>query len=124
MEAVVDENFARHSSLFAPAWTPEGLERGGWQALLARLVRELSWGGQPRIELVDSNHGGVGELALRHHHDGRDLDLAAAAEVLKSIAMLWGRRVWLHTEEEGQTRCLVSDGREVRLEGSASTAVA
>lgn len=118
VEEVVDEEFARRSSLFAPAWTPEGLEHGGWQVMKARLVRDLSFGAQPRIELVDTNHGGAGELMLRHHHDGRDLELAAAAEVLKGIAALWGRRAWLATEEEGQARTFVSDGREVRLEAA------
>ena len=41
------------------------------------LVRQVLLS-RPQIELVDDDHAGRGELILRHHHDGRDLQLSHA----------------------------------------------
>jgi stage V sporulation protein R len=120
VDELVDEEFAARHPLFAPAFTSEEQAQGGWKALKDRIVRNLAWAGTPRIELVDENHKGAGELLLQHHHDGRDLELAAAAEVLRNIAGLWQRRVHLATQEQGQPRVLSSDGAQVRVESDAA----
>jgi stage V sporulation protein R len=73
---------------------------------------DLAWGGLPRIELVDEDFEHRGELLLVHHHDGRDLQFAHAAETLKNLAILWGSPVNLLTKEEGAGRRLASNGRE------------
>ncbi len=90
------------------------LERD-WRTVKEKLLQEFSWAGLPRIELVDDDHEGRGELTLEHHHDGRDLELAAAGETLKTLAQLWRKPVHLFTLEEGAARHLTSDGKEVRL---------
>ena len=78
-----------------------------------RLLQGLSWGGTPRIELLDDDHEGRGELLLRHHFEGRELDLAEAGEVLKNLARLWRRPAHLLTTDRGQTRLVSSDGEEI-----------
>ena len=119
LDAIADEEFAEHSSLFvygknSRTGRTEVIERD-WKTVKEKLLQELSWGGLPRIELVEDDHEGRGELALQHHHDGRDLELAAAGETLKSLAQLWKKPVHLFTLEEGAPRHLSSDGKEVRL---------
>ncbi len=119
LDAIADEEFAAQSDLFlygrnARTGRTEVLERD-WKSVKEKLLQELSWAGLPRIELVDDDHQGRGELVLEHRHDGRDLELAAAGEVLKQLAQLWKKPVHLYTQEEGAGRHLSSDGSEVRL---------
>jgi stage V sporulation protein R len=85
-----------------------------WQAVKARVLRDLSWGGLPQIELVGVDAKGEGELVLVHHHDGRDLQLGQTGETLKNVASIWSAPVHLYTLEEGQGRLLVADEDEVR----------
>ena len=59
-------------------------------------------------------HEGRGELLLRHHFEGRELDLSEAGEVLKHLARLWRRPVHLLTTEREQTRLVTSDGEELQ----------
>jgi stage V sporulation protein R len=103
----------------------EVLDRG-WQQVKEKLLQELAWGGLPQIELVDDDCEGRGELLLRHHHDGRDLQLAHAGETLEHVARVWRKPVHLLTQEEGSGRKLTSDGRgfqstEFQLEGAGKT---
>ena len=66
-----------------------------------RLLESLAWGGQPRIRLASVE---AGELVLEHLHDGRDLKLDEAGEMLRTIELLWKRGVELRTEEKGGGR--------------------
>jgi stage V sporulation protein R len=124
LDELADEEFAQKSSLFvfgrnSRTGRTEVLERD-WKTVKEKLLQEFSWAGLPRIELVDDDHEGRGELALQHHHDGRDLELAAAGETLKTLAQLWRKPVHLYTLEEGAARHLSSDGKEVRLSEPAA----
>jgi stage V sporulation protein R len=119
LDELADEEFAAKSSLFvygrnSRTGRTEVLERD-WKTVKEKLLQEFSWAGLPRIELVDDDHEGRGELVLEHHHDGRDLELAAAGETLKTLAQLWKKPAHLFTLEEGAARHLTSDGKEVRL---------
>jgi len=119
LDELADEEFAEKSGLFvygrnSRTGRTEVLERD-WRAVKEKLLQEFSWAGLPRIELADDNHEGRGELVLQHQHDGRDLELAAAGETLKTLAQLWKKPVHLFTLEEGAGRHLTSDGKDVRL---------
>ena len=69
-----------------------------------RLLSELAWGGQPRIELVEVDRDR--QLLLAHRHDGRDLNLGRAGETLARIEALWRAPVLLDTQEKGVARRL------------------
>ena len=119
LDELADEEFAEKSSLFvygknSRTGRTEVVERD-WKVVKEKLLQEFSWAGLPRIELVEDDHEGRGELVLQHHHDGRDLELAAAGETLKTLAQLWKKPVHLYTQEEGAPRHLSSNGKEVRL---------
>ncbi len=118
VDEIVDEDFVARNALFlfgknGRTGRTEVVDRDA-RAVKERLLQDLSWGGLPQIELVDDDHGGRGELVLRHHHDGRDLQLAHAAETLKSLSKLWGTSVHIETREEAAVRWISSDGREIR----------
>jgi stage V sporulation protein R len=116
IDDVVDEEFAIQHQLFvyqrnARSGKNEVAERD-WRTIKEELLRSLAWGGAPQIELISDQEGG-GELLLLHHHDGRDLKLDEAGELLRQLATLWGRSVHLLTLEEKQGRRLTSNGEEV-----------
>jgi len=119
VDALVDEEFAARNQLFvwaknARTGRAEVSGRAG-DAVKAQLLQGLAWCGQPRIQLVDDDHDGEGVLLLVHRHDGRDLKLDEAAQLLKGIAELWRRPVRLYTLQEGEGRVVVADGVEARV---------
>ncbi len=118
VDEMVDDDFVARNALFlfgqnGRTGRTEVTDRET-KAVKDRLLQDLSWGGLPQIELVDDDREGRGELVLRHHHDGRDLQLSHAAETLKSLARLWGSSVHIETREETNVRWISSDGSEVR----------
>ena len=125
IDLVVDEEFATQNQLFvyrrnARTGRAEVADRH-WTAIKEQLLRELSWCGSPRIELVDADEGGRGELRLVHHHEGRDIKLDEAGEILRQLSTLWGRPVHLLTLDEGQGRRVTSDGREISIVETKTT---
>jgi stage V sporulation protein R len=124
IDALVDERFAAQNQLFlygrnARTGRTEVLDRD-WREIKEKLLQELSWGGLPQIQLVDDDHEGRGELLFHHHHDGRDLQLAHAADTLKNVARLWKKNVHLVTLEEGQGKQLTCDGETIKVSDAAA----
>jgi len=119
VDALVDAEFAAQNQLFL--WGRNGrtgrkeiVERD-WRAVKAELLQGLTWGGQPRIELVDGDFEGTGALLLVHRHDGRDLKLDEASEQVRTLHGLWRAPVRLYTLQEGDGRVIVADGVDVRV---------
>jgi len=118
IDELADEEFVeRHLRPALPPLVVSGTDdaprEASWSALKARVLRDMSWGGLPQIELVSVDAKGEGELLLVHRHDGRDLQLAQTGETLKHLARIWKGPVHLLTLEEGQGRLVVCDGEEV-----------
>ncbi len=59
------------------------------------LLHHLTNMGQPFIYAVDANYLNRGELYLAHKFSGLEVDAAKAAEVLRSLRIIWGRPVHL-----------------------------
>jgi stage V sporulation protein R len=76
-----------------------------WEAVRDRLVGQLEDYGIPVIRAEDADYRGNRELFLRHDWNGRPLDLTYAEKTLEGIAQLWGRKVWLETQD-GEGRSL------------------
>ena len=113
VDALVDADFAARNGLFlwaknARTGRAEVTDRD-WRAVKAELLQGLANGGQPRIQLVDADFEGTGGLLLVHRHDGRDLKLDEAGELLTVIAALWRGSVRLYTLHEGEGRVVVAD---------------
>ncbi|MCK6446889.1 MAG: SpoVR family protein [Planctomycetes bacterium] len=119
IDELVDETFVEREMLFLYGKNPrsartEVTERD-WRKVKDRLLGDLAWGGLPQIELVAVDTEGRGELVLRHHHDGRDLQLQNARETLLRLAAIWKGPIELSTREEGEGRVLVCDGKDVEV---------
>ncbi len=121
IDDLVDEEFAvRHQLFVYQKNTRTGKNEVAdrdWRHIKEELLRSLTWGGLPQIELAAVEKGE--ELLFAHHHDGRDIKLDEAGELLRQIALLWKRPVHLLTLEEDQGRRLTSDGKEIRAVESA-----
>ena len=125
LDEVMDEAFAASSQLFLV----ERDERSGeaqvgsrdWRQVKERLLQNLTWCGSPRIELIGADENGCGELLLRHHHDGRDIRLAEAGDLLRNLALVWGNSVHLLSQDEGQARRVTVSGDSVRVLGAESS---
>ena len=68
--------------------------------------------GKPWIYVVDGNHRNRGELLLKHEHNGQDLKLKEAQDVLANLQFIWGRPVHLQTVVDNKPTLLSYDGTE------------
>ena len=72
----------------------------GWKLVKEDLIKNVSDGTIPKIYVENIDSGNI--LVVKHEHDGRDLELNYADEVVKHVQTLWGDPVKLLTvvEEE------------------------
>jgi stage V sporulation protein R len=88
------------------------IESRKFREVKEKLLFQLTNAGQPFIYVVDANLGNRGELLLEHDHQGIDLRLDWAREVLKSLVRVWRRPVEIHTKVENKPTLLRFDGKE------------
>lgn len=118
VDEVMDEDFVLQSSMFVMSQGGKGKAAGRRigsrepTEVKESLLKSLAWGGQPRIRLV-AVEGPT--LVLEHEHDGRDLKLDDAGEMLRTIESFWRRPVELRTREGEEPRRLIVDKGELRL---------
>ena len=75
-------------------------DEDGWSKVKNTLIKNIGSNGVPVIYVEEIEDDDT--LILRHEHDGRDLDLDHADEVLRHVRTLWGDEAKLFTiiEEE------------------------
>ena len=88
------------------------IESRKFQEVKEKLLFQLTNAGQPFVHVTDSNLGNRGELLLEHDHQGIDLRIDWAREVLKSMVRVWRRPVEIHTKVENKPTLLRFDGKE------------
>lgn len=91
-------------------WVIDSTEFG---AIKQQLLEMLATRGTPRVYVSDDNALNRGELLLTHEHEGLDLQLDWAEQVLGNLAKLWRRPVHLDTRVEGKPTTLVHDGSRI-----------
>ena len=72
----------------------------GWKLIKNSLLKTMGGNSVPRIYAYEIENGNI--LSLKHHHDGRDLDLNYADEVILHVSNLWGDVVKLTTVIEDE----------------------
>mgnify|MGYP001628074381 FL=1 len=88
------------------------IESRKFQSVKEKLLFSLTNAGQPFIYVVDNNYENRGELLLSHDHQGVDLKLDWAKEVLRALERVWRRPVEIHTLVENKPVLLRFDGKE------------
>jgi stage V sporulation protein R len=77
-----------------------------------RLLFSLTNFGKPWIYVLNGNHRNRGELLLKHDHNGIDLKLNHARDVLVHLQSMWARPVHIETILDGKPTVLSFDGSE------------
>ena len=72
----------------------------GWKSVRDNLINNVGTNSMPRVIVSDISRSG--DLILQHVHDGRDLELEYADNVVRAIQGLWNKNVKFFTiiEEE------------------------
>jgi stage V sporulation protein R len=77
-----------------------------------KLLFRLTNTGNPFIYVEDGNFDNRSELMLRHQHEGVDLKIDYARDVLVNLSRIWKRPVNLLSRIEGKGKILRFDGRD------------
>jgi stage V sporulation protein R len=116
LDTFLTEEFCHEQKLFLYKFNPGTGKREivnrDFPEIKRQLLYQITNRGQPRIDVVNGNHGNRGELYLLHHWDGMDLKLDHATDTLQAIHRIWNRPVHLETRIEGQGMLLSFDGEK------------
>jgi len=85
-----------------------------WEHVRDQMVNMRVNGGFPYITVNDGDYLRNGELYLKHHYEGIELDLKYLEKVLPYIYQLWGRSVHMETFVEEKPILYSYDGRSVQ----------
>ncbi len=81
----------------------------GWHTVKETLTKNTGMGAIPVIKIEDSDYSHNHSLYLKHHHDGRDLQVEYAEKTLAYLRRLWQRDVVLETVVSGEPCLLVHE---------------
>ena len=81
-------------------------DEDSWKEVKETLLRNIGVGSIPVIYIEDADFDGKRILALRHEHDGRDLQLEYAEKTMKHIRTLWGKDVVMKSQVNGRDSLL------------------
>jgi stage V sporulation protein R len=109
-------DFCRDHKLFSFSWSNRNeryeIETREFKAVKEKLLFQLTNGNNPFIYVEDANFENRGELLLKHDHQGLDLRVDYAKEVMKSLVRVWKRPVNVTTVVEGKPTLMRHDGKE------------
>ena len=100
-EDCVDLNLFSYSSKKKSGVTVDDVsDEKGWKEVKEDLIANVAGGSIPVVYVDELKKDGL--LVIRHEHDGRDLELKHADEVVEHVKHLWGKPVKFYTivEEE------------------------
>jgi stage V sporulation protein R len=72
-------------------------DKDNWRQIKETLIQNVGTGTIPVIKVEDADYKNNRTLLLKHHHDGRDLQLEYAEKTLKYVHQLWGHDVAMET---------------------------
>jgi len=81
-------------------------DKENWRQIKETLIQNVGTGTIPVIKVEDADYNNNRTLLLKHHHDGRDLQLEYAEKTLRYLYQLWGRGVAMETVLDGQRTLL------------------
>jgi stage V sporulation protein R len=84
-----------------------------WRTVRNTLVDNMTNFGAPVITVEDGDWEHRGELYLKHHYDGKPLDMQRTTRCLRYLVRLWGRPVHLETVIDDEQVLLSCDGNAI-----------
>lgn len=84
-----------------------------WEQVRDTLVSSRVNGGFPYITVQDGDYLNSGELYLKHHYEGMELDVKYVEKTLPYVYQLWGRTTHLETVIEERPVLFTYDGKKV-----------
>ena len=119
VDEFLTREFCDRHKLFVYGYNPRTQRREiltrDFDAVKQQLLRQLTNGGHPVIDVVDKNHDNRGELYLLHRWEESDLKDNYARETLENIRRIWSRPVLLETRNNGKRVAYRADEDGVRL---------
>ncbi len=114
IDEFLTEEFCREHGLFTYNFNRSTgmyeIESRDFRKIKEKLLFLLTNCGRPIIEIMDGNYMNRGELYLVHKHEGVDLKMDWAKDVLINLSVVWTRPVHLETVSQGKVRVLSTDG--------------
>jgi stage V sporulation protein R len=109
-------DFCREQKLFSFGYSNRNerfeIESREFKSVKEKLLFQLTNSGNPYIYVEDANYDNRGELYLTHRHEGMDLRIDYAKEVMSALTRVWKRPVNLATQIDGKPMVLRFDGTE------------
>lgn len=90
------------------------IQETDWEKVLDALLDSMTNFGVPVVTVEDGDYEHRGELYLKHHYDGKPLDVEYTTRALRNIAAIWGRPVHLETVADGARVIFTCDGQQVK----------
>ncbi|NGQ94941.1 SpoVR family protein [Brevibacillus sp. SYP-B805] len=84
-----------------------------WEQVRDGLVQSRINGGFPYFTVQDGDYLRAGELYLKHHYDGLELDVKYVEKTMPYVYTLWGKSVHLETIVEDRPVLFTYDGKKV-----------
>ena len=72
-------------------------DKEGWRGIKETLIKNVGMGGVPVIKIEDADYNQNRSLYVKHHHEGRDLQLEYTEKAISYLHRLWGHEVVLET---------------------------
>jgi stage V sporulation protein R len=117
IDTFLTEDFVREHGMFttkydkrAKRWIVDSHE---FREVKQQVLDMLATRGAPRVYVIDINAYNRNELLLDHPHEGLDIKLDYASEVLGNLARIWKRPVHLQTRLDKRNVTLSHDGTEM-----------
>lgn len=83
-----------------------------WENIRDQLVYSRVNGGFPYLVVLDGDYQRTGEIYLKHHYEGIELDLKYLERTLPFVYQLWGKSVHLETLLEDKRVLFSYDGKK------------
>jgi stage V sporulation protein R len=116
LDEFLTPEFARRHKLFSFGYNQRNeryeIESREFKQVKDKLLFQLTNFGNPFIYVEDANFENRGELLLRHDHQGIDLRVDYAREVMAALVRVWKRPVCVLTKAEDKAVMLRYDGKE------------
>lgn len=90
------------------------IQETDWEKVRDALLDSMTNFGVPVVTVEDGDYERRGELYLKHHYDGKPLDMEYTTRALRNIYTIWGRPVHLETVADGTRLLFTCDGGQVK----------